>query len=505
MMRSRQLFDNLRFKVGIGIILPLVLILGLYSYLQYTRHRELEIGLLEQSATNLGQIVEGSLRHAMLEQDSAEAQEIMDDVAGRGGVENVFLINRQGEIRFAAQGEGIGTRLSPSDPGCQGCHSPDKQHVWNSTIITTATGKRVLRNCNPVENEPACTGCHDPEIRLNGVIITDLSMANVDRHFAGDLRSTLLFFGGTLIAGVLTVNLLINRLVVSRLIRFAQAVKTFGEGDSSQRIARKGGDEIAKLAETFNQMAQGLQDKAGLEQQVSKQADELRQLSEERGHLLEKTITAQEEERKRIARELHDEWAQTLAALTVNLDQASKALPDEMAWHKEQLNRTHTVTVDALKALRQLILDLRPAVLDDLGLVPAIRWYAEIHLEANGMAVDFHTSGSQQRLSPGIETALFRITQEAINNIEKHAHAQETAICLELQADQVSLSIQDDGQGFDVEQVLRGEGKTCGLGLLGMRERATLLGGSLRIDSGPGHGTRIRVEVPVDRGVMDRG
>lgn len=374
-----------------------------------------------------------------------------------------------------------------------------------STIVTTAAGQRVLRNCTPVENEPACTQCHDPEIRLNGVIITDLSMAEVDRHLAEDLRDTLLLFGGTLMTSVLAVNLLLNRVVVSRLARFAQAIRAFGQGDFSQRIAMKGSDEIAKLAETFNHMAQGLQEKAGLEQKVNKQADELRRLSEERGHLLEKTITAQEEERKRIARELHDEWAQTLAALAVNLDQASKLLPRDMAYQKQQLNRTHTMAVDALKSLRQLILDLRPAMLDDLGLVPTIRWYAETHLETDGMAVDFHVTGSQRRLAPEIETALFRIAQEAINNIEKHAQAKRVAIDLEFQTDRVSMSIQDDGRGFDVDQALPSEGRTRGLGLLGMRERAALLGGSLRINSQPGHGTRCWVEVPVDSEAVVHG
>jgi signal transduction histidine kinase len=302
-----------------------------------------------------------------------------------------------------------------------------------------------------------------------------------------------------LTAGVLSVNLATNRLVVGRLARMAQVVKAFGQGDIGQRIVKPGSDEIAQVAETFNQMAQSLQAKAALEEQVSAQADELRRLSEERGQLLQQTITAQEEERKRIARELHDEWAQTLAALTVNLDQASQALPDDLAWIKERLDRTQALTVDALKALRRLILDLRPTLLDDLGLVPAIRWYAETRLEANGMALDFGASGSQRRLPPEIETALFRIAQEAINNIEKHAHAGVATIRLDFQMDRVVMSFQDDGRGLEVGQVLRGEGRERGWGLLGMRERAALLGGSLTITSEPGRGTRIQVEVPVHR------
>lgn len=498
MMRSRHFLDNLRFKVGVGVILPLALVLGLFSYLQYVSHREREIQILEQSATNLGQIVEGSLRYAMLQHDFAAAQQIIDDLAHRGDVENILLLNAQNQIRFASGGRGIGTRLSRSDPGCQGCHLADTQLPQASAIVVSNSGRRVLRNCSLIKNEPACAECHDSGNRITGVIITDLSATEVDRRLSQELRDTLLFFGGALILGALVTNLLINKVVVSRLVRVAQAVRVFGQGDFRSRAEMSGGDEIARLAIAFNQMAQGLQEKAGLEQRVRTQAEELRRISEERGHLLERTITAQEEERKRIARELHDEWAQTLAALTVNLDQASKALPEELAWHREQLERTHAVTVDAVKALRRLILDLRPAMLDDLGLIPAIRWYAESRLETNGMMVEFHASGLQRRLSPAVETALFRISQEAITNIAKHAQASQATIHLEFQTDRVALSIQDDGRGFDVGGVLRGEGLSRGLGLLGMRERATLLGGILHIRSRPSRGTRIQVEVPVD-------
>lgn len=494
---GRQLFSTLRFKVGMGVILPLVFVLALFSYLQYTRQRELQIELLERSATNLGQMVEGSLRHAMLTRDLAAVQQMVDDVADTGGVETIFLVNLQSEIRYAPHREEVGTSMSLSDPGCQVCHTPGKPHPGNSVIMTAASGERVLRNCNPLENEPACTVCHDPGNRLTGVLITDLSMAEVERNLALGLRDTLLLVVGALTASALTVNLAVNYLVVSRLARMAQVVRAIGQGDFGQRIVKQGSDEIGNLAEAFNQMAQGLQDKAVLEEQVSAQADELRRLSEERGYLLQKTISAQEEERKRIARELHDEWAQTLAALTVILDQASQALPDDLAWHKERLDRTQALTVDALKALRRLILDLRPALLDDLGLVPAIRWYAETRLEAKGMALDFQVSGSQRRLPPEIETALFRIAQEAINNIEKHAQAGAATLRLDFQADRVLMSFQDDGQGLEVEQVLVGGGGERRWGLLGMRERAALLGGRLSVTSEPGRGTCVQVEVPL--------
>lgn len=212
--------------------------------------------------------------------------------------------------------------------------------------------------------------------------------------------------------------------------------------------------------------------------------------------LLVKVIGAQEEERKRIARELHDESAQALTALLMSLESLEEALPRRSSAVRRRLERTHSLTVAALAETRRLIHDLRPMALDELGLVPAIRSYAENRLTDPEVKVRLETVGLRERLAPELETILFRIFQEAINNCAKHAKARNVVIHLEQQGDRVVGWVEDDGVGFDVDVVLEARTGDLALGLLGMQERANLVGGHLEISSQPGQGTCIRVELP---------
>lgn len=217
------------------------------------------------------------------------------------------------------------------------------------------------------------------------------------------------------------------------------------------------------------------------------------QLREElRGELLSKVISAQEEERKRIARELHDEAAQILTAILVSLQAAEDALPPAQAREKANLAKARNEAAKTLREMREMILELRPTVLDDFGLIPAIEWYAENRLKASGIKTSIEVTGHARRLDTQTETALFRIVQEAINNITRHAKAREVQISLDFQDVKVVGIIKDDGTGFDVSRTERG------IGLIGMQERASLLRGNCTIQSSPGSGTRIRVEIPIE-------
>ncbi len=226
---------------------------------------------------------------------------------------------------------------------------------------------------------------------------------------------------------------------------------------------------------------------------------ELREKEEVRTHLLSRAISAQEEERKRIARELHDESAQLLATLLVEIGTAEDLLPDAAGRARGILSRAKTDASRALTGMRQMILDLRPSALDDLGLVAAVQWYANTRLEQAGATVHLNMDRSRRRLPAAIETALFRIAQEAINNVARHSSATTVSIGLRFTDSAVSLTVEDDGHGFDTTAVARGQNGGGGLGLLGMKERAALLGGQATIDSQPGHGTRIAVDVPLEK------
>ncbi len=215
-----------------------------------------------------------------------------------------------------------------------------------------------------------------------------------------------------------------------------------------------------------------------------------------RRQLVRKLISAQEEERRRIARELHDRYAQALTALSIGIEATKRALPEGQAPLRAQLDSVKALTARTVEQTYDLIFDLRPTTLDDLGLVPALRWFAESRL--GSLDVEFHleTETLPERFSPEIETACYRVLQEALSNVVKHAQARELHIWLAMQDGRLQGVVEDDGQGFDLEAVQRSSADGRGFGLLGMRERVELLGGSLHIETAPGRGTRVFIELP---------
>lgn len=291
-----------------------------------------------------------------------------------------------------------------------------------------------------------------------------------------------------------------HTLVLRPLEALLQAIRRFEAGDSGARVGRvNGGGELGRLAQAFDQMSATIEAR-GKERDRSEEA--LRQEQSARAALLDKTISAQEEERRRIARELHDETSQDLAALMLSLDTCALGLPDKGSSVDEHLQRAKTIAETMMTNIRRLINDLRPSLLDDLGLVPAILWYAEQRLKPLGITVSFQCDRMDARLSPSLETALFRITQEAITNVVRHAEATEVRVILEVDNREVYLAIQDNGTGFEVP--VRGAGHAAheSLGLRGIQERAAMLGGGAEIRSTPGEGTTLAVEIPLVKEVV---
>lgn len=221
---------------------------------------------------------------------------------------------------------------------------------------------------------------------------------------------------------------------------------------------------------------------------------------EARRRLLNRVVSAQEEERKRIARELHDETGQALSALILHLDLVQAALPEEATQARARLAQLHAAADQMLDEIHKLILDLRPSILDDLGLTAAVRWYQKSRLEPAGVAGKFECVGEEYRLPSEMEVALFRIVQESITNALKYAQAKNIDVTMRFEPDRVAVEIRDDGVGFEPSEVARrrGKGAPC-FGILGMEERAALFGGSFNVISGPGAGTTVSVSVPVPK------
>ncbi len=216
-----------------------------------------------------------------------------------------------------------------------------------------------------------------------------------------------------------------------------------------------------------------------------------------RGQLLERAISVQEDERKRIARELHDEAGQSLTALKLSLAQLDDSLPVDNERARDMLQQSKGLAEGLLAEIRRLISDLRPTILDELGLIPALRRYAKQYSEMVPLEIQVKVGGSGKRLMPQLETALYRITQEALNNASKHARASAATVYLNFNGSKVTLMVEDNGLGFELQEVLKSKDHNRGLGLLGMQERAVLCGGVFHIDSQPGKGTRVTVEVPI--------
>ena len=215
------------------------------------------------------------------------------------------------------------------------------------------------------------------------------------------------------------------------------------------------------------------------------------------GELLQQVVGAQEAERQRIARELHDVTGQSLTAIALGLRGVEKMLADEKPELTKQIKELKLFGTNALSELRQFIADLRPPQLDDLGLIAALQWYIQAFEERHAIPVDFVVGGEQTRLPSEYETVLFRITQEALINIAKHAKASQAAVRVEIHPAQICVVIKDNGCGFNPEEVLGGEVAYTGWGLLGIRERTLLLGGQYEIDSAPGRGTQVYICIPL--------
>lgn len=225
--------------------------------------------------------------------------------------------------------------------------------------------------------------------------------------------------------------------------------------------------------------------------------DELQRKEGVRAHLFARVIAAQEEERKRVARELHDETGQSLSAVIMGLGAAVEALPRDVEKAGEILEDVREVAVQTLEGVRQIILGLRPALLDDLGLAPALRRVAEDLTRRSPVHIEVIAEGVDGRLPPEVETVLFRILQEGMNNAARHSRARRAVLRLSRSESEVRAVLEDDGIGFDPAEAAAHLDSGCGLGLVGMRERALLLGGTVIIDSKPGHGTRVNVRLPL--------
>ncbi len=241
-------------------------------------------------------------------------------------------------------------------------------------------------------------------------------------------------------------------------------------------------------------------DQLGISIEQTKLYEQLRRGRERYKQLVQQILVAQEEERRRLSRELHDETSQSLSGLALNLQaliEMKRLINIDNPEFENRLKKAHTLSVQIGAEVSRLIADLRPTILDTLGLIPAIRHYAESNLNPAGINFILNVEGDISNLTHECEAGLFRFAQGAIGNILHHSQANKVEILLKQLNDEMELNINDDGVGFDVSKITHIEEGGRGVGLFSMKERVRLMGGNCSITSEQGKGTKIRVLIPL--------
>jgi len=231
-------------------------------------------------------------------------------------------------------------------------------------------------------------------------------------------------------------------------------------------------------------------------QVIAQDMTEEKQLRQNMEYYIKQVTRAQEDERLRISRELHDDTAQILATLSRGLDSLTTGKRELTKPVIKQLKKLHEMSDSALDGVRRFSQDLRPSILDDLGLVPALEWLIADLEKGYGTATKVDITGSRRRLTPEIELTVFRIAQELLSNIRRHSQASSVEMSLDFGTDALTLIVSDNGQGFNVPERTSDLAQSGKLGIIGMRERARLIGGTLVVQSEKGTGTTITLRIP---------
>jgi len=282
----------------------------------------------------------------------------------------------------------------------------------------------------------------------------------------------------------------IARRITRPITELAQVAEAITEGNPAARATAADRSEVGRLATAFNDMASSL-----INANKEKEAllNELRAKEQLRAILISKLITAQEDERKRISRELHDETSQALTSLMLTMRALAEDATSDA--QREALLTGRDVAAEILRDVRQLAIELRPPVLDDLGLVPAIRKYIEKFDGRQGLSIELTTTGTVRQIDGQIAVALYRIIQEGISNVVKHSGARKVRIGIADSPKNITLTIADDGRGMTADDLLKAQRENR-LGLYGMRERVELLQGRLDIETSPEGGTALIITIP---------
>jgi signal transduction histidine kinase len=388
--------------------------------------------------------------------------------------------------------------------------SPGEHHTFYRRAV--AIGKPVVETV-PFELDLP----DEPEGHRHVMAFAPLASANwgvavggdaIDATFAGlhQLRLGLIIMAVLAMASAWGITLINSKQMIRPLLTLTHAAQQISRGELERPLPLLGVAEIKSMSTALEQMRLQFLDNihqletlnSTLEARVIGQTKDLRQQKHLIQQLLRRIINAQEEERIRLARELHDEIGQTLTAIELAMTRLNNLIPGEESPAHDQLEQVRTIAAHARTELHRVVTAMRPGVLDKLGLVPAIGWISRQTLAATNIAFTIQTQNMQNRLPRALETTLFRIAQEAVQNVAQHSSAQNLLIQISRSDREISMVLADDGKGWKNHQTGHKETKLAEqrLGLLGIQERAALVGGFVQINSEPGKGFHLQITIP---------
>ena len=478
---------TLRLKVSIGVCLVLVALLAPMNWLQYELQRRMAMRELELFAAGMGTTLEHSLQEAMLQNNRKAIQSMVDGAAQSPGIQTIYLLDLTAKVAASPDAAHNGEQLDQQSSTCGVCHRLPAEQRPRSVVVLDENRQPVFRTMTPIPNQPSCYACHSAENRLNGVFYMDISMIGLETRLQQAVRTA--FVGSVLIivSSVLVLYVLLSWLFITPMERIAEAIHGFSQGYRTTRAPIQTHDEVGLLAKSFNEMADTIQSQEAVAAQLY---TEIQAKEVVRRQLLERLTTAREEEQKRLARRIHDELGQLLTGLSLHLELCRQTIPATLDAAHTHLGKATSLVQRTMEQTHVLIRLLRPTVLDDYGLMPAIQEEVDRRLRPLGIQVILTAQGELTALPADTATAAYRIVQEAVTNIARHAAASQVWIALHTDDTGLAVKVDDDGVG------LPGDQEAQGWGILGMQERAAALGGTVEVTRREPQGVRVSLWLP---------
>ena len=468
---------SLRLKLIAGVALVHLILMTILVADLVQRQKSFLLSELAQRAINHARVIAVTASSWVVADDLVGMEEVLTSSAEGGDLRYAMIVDPKGRVLAHTERDKIG------------------EYLRDETSLAVLSGEQKPRLIASDSRTLYAAAPVSVEHRLIGWSLLALDKTATNAYLSYVTRTGIYYTLAAILAGTVFA-IFLARSILHQLSLLLQGVDRLANDQLDQPVPIVSHDEVGRVSFALNDAARSLREsRARLQQEMS----EREKAEQDFRSLSRRQIGMIEEERKRIAQDLHDEFGQALTGVQFGLMSLQRELPAGGVPLREKCDQLATLVGQMGNSIDTIASDLRPAALDHLGLVPALESFlSELSRRGFGLKTELEAVGFNRRLDPEVELACYRIIQESLTNIAKHAKATRAEIRLTVSYPNVILTIRDDGQGFGLQEAPDNEQVSPHrLGILGMRERAAAVGGSFEIRSGGASGSLIRVELPV--------